>query len=258
MSSPSAVRGVSSVCAVVAAMACAAAVVGPVSALPAPAQQQPQQQDAVGLGTVLWSVVDGCFDADSAEPTAVCLKSKALTALDRALAKPTVTIAGGVSLASRAGKSLADPSTEKADRAALDAAKDPEHKSAMLDDMLANRVDMLMATKSIVLDGLAVQEGRSKKKEQKAFQMAIMMAGMTAVAVMGPMAFGFIAMLAAKALLISKIALVLSGIIALKKLLQPQQGGHETEAVQVSSSHHYGRSMNLDAHDMAYSGQLQQ
>lgn len=83
------------------------------------------------------------------------------------------------------------------------------------------------------------------------------MAGMTAVAVMGPMAFGFIALLAAKALLISKIALVLSSIIALKKLLQPQQGGHEVESVQVPS-HHYGRSLDLDAHDMAYSGQQQQ
>jgi len=87
-------------------------------------------------------------------------------------------------------------------------------------------------------------------------QQAMMMAGMMAAAVMGPMALKIIALMAGKALLISKIALVLSGIIALKKLLQPQQsggGGHESDSV----SHHYGRSMKLDAHDMAYSAQKQ-
>jgi len=87
-------------------------------------------------------------------------------------------------------------------------------------------------------------------------QQAIMMAGMTAAAVMGPMALKIIALIAVKALLISKIALVLSGIMVLKKLMQPQQGGggHETE-----SPHHYGRSMQLEgaAHHMAYSGQKQ-
>lgn len=82
----------------------------------------------------------------------------------------------------------------------------------------------------------------------------MMMAGMMAAAVMGPMAFKVIALMAGKALLLSKIALVLSGIIALKKLFQPQSGGHETETV----SHHYGRSMQLDAaQDMAYSAQKQ-
>lgn len=87
-----------------------------------------------------------------------------------------------------------------------------------------------------------------------------MMAGMTAAAVMGPMALKIIALISVKALLISKIALVLSGILVLKKLVQPQQGGvggggggHETE----SQSHHYGRSIESASHHMAYSGQNQ-
>ncbi|KAE9528881.1 hypothetical protein AGLY_012456 [Aphis glycines] len=90
-----------------------------------------------------------------------------------------------------------------------------------------------------------------RKKKDKAMQQAMMMAGMMAAAVMGPMAFKMLALIAGKALLLSKIALVLSGIIALKKLLQPQQGGHESESV----SHHYGRSLQLEAHDVAYSAQ---
>ncbi|XP_050062638.1 uncharacterized protein LOC114125013 [Aphis gossypii] len=228
-----------------------------VPAVQQPPQQQQQQRQEDGFGSVLWSVLDDCFfgDGDAASPATVCLKSKALTALDRALGKSAVTLADGLTLSARAGKSLAvDPQAERAERAALDAAPDADSKSALLDDMLASRMDRLMSTRTIVMDG-AGQEGRGKKKD-KAMQQAMMMAGMTAAAVMGPMALKIIALIAAKALLLSKIALVLSGITVLKKLMQPQQGGgHETE----SSSHHYGRSMQLEgvAHHMAYSSQKQ-
>lgn len=140
-----------------------AAVVGLAVSVPTSQQQQPQPRsdDATGsgggLGTVLWSVLDDCFGGDDDDSAAVCLKTRALTALDRALGKPTVTVADGVSLAARAGKSLADPQADKADRAALDAAKDPEQKNALLDDMLASRMNRLMSTRTIVLDD--VQEG---------------------------------------------------------------------------------------------------
>ncbi|XP_060856963.1 uncharacterized protein LOC132934653 [Metopolophium dirhodum] len=234
----------------------ALAVFGLAASVPVEQQQQRQEDGAgsAGFGTVLWSVLDDCFgDGEAAEPATVCLKSKALTALDRALGKSSVTVADGVTLAARVGKSLAvDPQADRADRAALDAASDADSKNALLDDMLANRMDRLMSTRTIMLDG-ASQEGR--KKKDKAIQQAMMMAGMMAAAVMGPMAFKILALIAGKALLLSKIALVLSGIIALKKLLQPQQGGHETESV----SHHYGRSLQkLEAHDVAYSGQKPQ
>ncbi|XP_008189381.2 uncharacterized protein LOC103311519, partial [Acyrthosiphon pisum] len=131
-----------------------------------PPQQQPRQEDgagSTGFGAVLWSVLDDCFgDGDSAEPATVCLKSKALTALDRALGKPAVTVADGVTLTARAGKSLAvDPQADRADHAALDAAPDADSKNALLDDMLANRMDRLMSTRTIVLDG-AGQEGERR------------------------------------------------------------------------------------------------
>lgn len=156
-SSSSAVfRRVSFVCAAVALVNAA------VPAYAVPAQQHREDgggaSAAAGLGAVLWSVLDNCFDPDSTEPAAVCLKSKALTAMDRALAKPTVVIADGVSLTARVGKSLAEPSTEKDDRAALDAAKDSDHKNALLDDMLTGRMDKLISTRTIVLDG---QEGET-------------------------------------------------------------------------------------------------
>jgi len=143
----------------------ALAAFGLVSAVPLEQQQQPQHQqqqqreDGGGFGAALWSVLDDCLN-DASGSTAVCLKSKALTALDRALAKPTVVLAEGVALSARAGKSLQDAQAEKADRAALDAvASDPDRKNALLDDMLASRMDRLMSTRTIVLDG--DQEGEN-------------------------------------------------------------------------------------------------
>lgn len=94
-----------------------------------------------------------------------------------------------------------------------------------------------------------------RKKKDKAIQQALMMAGMTAAAVMGPLALKMIALIAGKALLISKIALVLSAVIALKKLVQPQQSGHESSHETVS--YHHGRNIQLDAQHMAYSAQKQ-
>ncbi|XP_060847564.1 uncharacterized protein LOC132927124 [Rhopalosiphum padi] len=232
----------------------ASAVIG-IAAASVPPPQQQQQDGSTGFGAVLWSVLDDCFLGDGDASAAVCLKSRALTALDRALGKATVTVADGVTLAARAGKSLqpVDPQAERADRAALEAAPDADAKNALLDDMLASRMDRLMSTRTIVLDG-AGQEGR--KKKDKAMQQAMMMAGMMAAGVMGPMALKIIALMAGKALLISKIALLLSGLIALKKLFQPQQsGGHEHIVEAAPSGHHYGRS--IDAHRAAYSGQIQ-
>lgn len=136
--------------------------VGLVRAVPMqPSMQPPEDVATTGYTTVLWSVLNDCFDSDSAVPVTVCLKSKALTALDRALSKPTLAIADGVALSARAGKAMVfDQQAEKADRAALEAAKDADQKNALLDDMLANRMDRLVSSRTIVLDGsIADQEG---------------------------------------------------------------------------------------------------
>lgn len=125
-------------------------------------QQQREDVAVGGLSTVLWSVLDDCFGGDGGNTAVVCLKSKALTALDRALSKPTMVVAEGLVLSARAGKSLSvDPQAEKADRAALDAVKDSNTKSAMLDDMLASRMERLMSSRSIVLDEPVDQEGEN-------------------------------------------------------------------------------------------------
>ncbi|XP_015378042.1 PREDICTED: uncharacterized protein LOC107172267 [Diuraphis noxia] len=149
----------------------ASAVIGIAASESPPGQQQqqiPQQRQeddvgSMGLGAVLWSVLDDCYgDVDS---VTVCLKSKALTAHDRAPGKPALTSVDGVTLAFRAGKSLdVDPQADLADRAALDAAPDADSKNVLLNDMLANRIDRLMSTRTVELDG-AGQEGERRRIE---------------------------------------------------------------------------------------------
>lgn len=72
------------------------------------------------------------------------------------------------------------------------------------------------------------------------------------------MAFTGLALLAGKALMVSKIALLLSGIVALKKLFGHGHGGGGVEVVNVPS---HGRSLDADDDEepqaMAYRGQIQ-
>lgn len=79
-----------------------------------------------------------------------------------------------------------------------------------------------------------------------------MMGGMTI-----PLAFGTLALLAGKALIIAKLALTLSAIIGLKKLIGDQGSGHE----YVSHGGHYRRSLpgeaaSVAASNMAYSSYM--
>jgi hypothetical protein len=65
-----------------------------------------------------------------------------------------------------------------------------------------------------------------------------------------PIALAGLALLAGKALIISKLALVLAGIIGLKKLLGSSGGGHHESAYHVSG-HAASRSFQ-DPHLLAY------
>jgi hypothetical protein len=67
-----------------------------------------------------------------------------------------------------------------------------------------------------------------------------------------PLALGGLALLAGKAFIISKLALVLAGIIGLKKLLGGSDDGHHETSYQVVSGHGSRRSFE-DPHLLAYS-----
>lgn len=66
-----------------------------------------------------------------------------------------------------------------------------------------------------------------------------------------PLAIGFLALLSFKALVIGKIALLLSSIIGLKKLLEKKEGNYEVVAHPHYDEHSYGRALR-DAQSLAY------
>lgn len=88
---------------------------------------------------------------------------------------------------------------------------------------------------------------------------AMMMMGMMMVGVMGPLIMKKIGFLAIKALIVGKIALILAIIMLVKKLMSQKQesggGGHSSGWESDSEPAPYARSLQLDAHNMAYSGQ---
>lgn len=98
-----------------------------------------------GYATLLWSALEDCyFDVDSTELITLCLKSKALTALDRALSESNGTTVDGVAPITRAGKSLLVDVNQQSDREAMNVTRDSEHKNDLLDDMIATRLYRLV------------------------------------------------------------------------------------------------------------------
>lgn len=97
-------------------------------------------------------------------------------------------------------------------------------------------------------------EERAKRKKMSGLLMIPLLLGGTLI----PLFLGGLALLAGKALIISKLALVLAAIIGLKKLLGGGGHGHGHEEVVVASPGHgssgWGRSYEKEqAQNLAYS-----
>ncbi|XP_026471081.1 uncharacterized protein LOC113375360 [Ctenocephalides felis] len=98
----------------------------------------------------------------------------------------------------------------------------------------------------------AEMEGRKKKDKNGGMMM---MAGLAMAGMMGQMFMGKIAFLAGTALMISKLALLLSSLIGLKKLVGSGGGGGE-HVVYASADHGHGgwqRSYDSNSHLLSYS-----
>jgi len=131
-------------------------------------------------------------------------------------------------------------------------------------------------------DPNAPEESRSKKKKAAKILGPILALVALKAAALLPLLLGAIALIAGKALLIGKIALVLSAVIGLKKLLSQEKHvtyevvahphhstshsvGHESygsgyssdagSSSSYGSSGHGGWGRSIDAHDIAYSAQ---
>ncbi|XP_064553778.1 uncharacterized protein Osi21 [Drosophila montana] len=167
-----------------------------------------------------------------------CLKKKALQALSRALDQDSIKIVDGLML-----EKQNQSETESVIGSLTDARQ--FGNLAPLDRALLAKADKLMRTHALKIDmdlDLDVGVGREhKKKKQKdgGHIKYVIAALLTAMGIAGPLGLKALAAIAGKALVISKVALTIAGIIALKKLFSHDHS--EETSFQVHAGEHNRR-----------------
>ncbi|XP_018913041.2 uncharacterized protein [Bemisia tabaci] len=179
----------------------------------------------------------------------VCLKQRAVRALDQAAKLQSIPLIDGFSLTRTVNDSALLDEDPQLDGAGDALPRDMDQKDRALDNIILKKLERFFAARSITVDN-SHNEVDGRKKKEKELHHYLMMAAATAAAILGPLAFKSLAIIATKALVVSKIAIVIASIVAIKKLFShPHQ---ESEVV----SHHYGRSLrhapNTDAARLAY------
>lgn len=106
-----------------------------------------------------------------------------------------------------------------------------------LDKALVQSVDKFLRTHTVKVD---MSEARGKGKKSYKYIIAAMM---TAMGIAGPLGLKALAAIAGKALVISKVALTIAGIIALKKIFSSDH--HEETSFQVHAGDHNRRNAML-------------
>nr|XP_012228120.1 PREDICTED: uncharacterized protein LOC105675499 [Linepithema humile] len=190
----------------------------------------------------------------SAAELSPCLKLKLLTAMDRISRSAQLNVAEGVTLVQDepiANESEPEKSVQEIEASLPRALEDKEDA---LNGMIFDRIVKFFQSHTLKLklpnvDELQrgfVEEGRKKKKMSGLLAIPLLIGG-----TLVPLALGALALLAGKALIVSKLALVLASIIGLKKLVS---GGHDHghEVVQVAGGHGSG-GWARSGHDLAYS-----
>ncbi|XP_016995823.2 uncharacterized protein Osi8 [Drosophila takahashii] len=223
----------------------------------APKPQVPANNPGLG-STGFWkdmSLVYRIYQQCTGDNMSVCLKVKLLTGLEKAFrSAKTLSLTEGIQFVSSGGESEEPkraPINEQDIESVLPRSVDA--KEQVLNNMILKRVGNFLQdhTLQVKFDSEANSVEGRKKKEKKgsgAMIMIPLLLGGTIV----PLAYGALAMLAGKALIVSKLALVLASIIGIKKLLSGGGGGKESShEVVVSSGSHSGWGRELDT---AYSG----
>lgn len=190
-----------------------------------------------------------------------CFKIQALKLVSRALKVHDITLVDGLSVIKKTGlsesRSFSDDSMPK-DR---DLQSLPVSK---IDNLLYEKSGDLFQSHEIEVNipklmaygqkevGRLLEEGKGKK-DKKSKYLGHFMAAMALKAGILKMAYHSIAMIAGKALLIGKIALVISTIIGMKKLIAPE--GHEKTTYEIVKHPHVQNSHSYSSsHSTEYEG----
>ncbi|KAF3424471.1 hypothetical protein E2986_06021 [Frieseomelitta varia] len=220
--------------------------------LPVLATALPANDKSGNENDLMATIYSDCLKKESIN----CIKYKVFSYVDKMLAdKEDITLTDGITVVKTSNAEEGAPrSIESSD----------------LDTLLFDRLGRFLKTHTVKVDlkgtdilGAIESAGRSfedftdnavesrgkKKKAQKILGPLMMALALKAAALL-PLALGAIAAIAGKALLVGKIALVISAIIGLKKLLS-SSGKHVTYEV-VSHPHH--SSSHIVSHDDSHGG----
>ncbi|PSN49205.1 hypothetical protein C0J52_16940 [Blattella germanica] len=248
---------------------------------------------------VLMRVLEDCAEKDLVQ----CIGIKTITAMDRAARMADIQVLDGVSLIkngevedARDGRALMSE-----DEIQNSLEQDPSQKTSRLVEYLVRAAARFLNTHVLQFKlpefepeqvQRALSEARGKKKMLKAL-LPIIMGVAAKLALVIPLGLGLIGFLALKALLVSKVALILAGVVALQKLFGGgglgglgggkngwssggnsgwstggvgggwsnggASGGWSTSGSGGSSAGYYrsfDASAPVDAHDMAYKAQI--
>ncbi|KAI8130887.1 hypothetical protein FF38_12527 [Lucilia cuprina] len=205
------------------------------------------------------SMVYRLYQQCSAENLSICLKVKLLTGLEKVFrSAKKVKIMEGIQFVKADDSELPTKPLLSEQELEANLPRALEAKEQVLTNMIFKNLAGFLQHHTLQIkfpdirpdDSLSANtvEGR-KKKDKKgggAYIMIPLLLGGTFV----PIAYGALAMLAGKALIVSKLALVLASIIGIKKLLSG--GGKESShEVVVSSGGHSGWGRDFD---LAYNG----
>lgn len=192
-------------------------------------------------------IYNGCEDSDD---VLKCLKVQAIKMTDRALRLPNIKLIDGVSLLNNKNSNDVNSMRSFGD------SRESELEESDLLQLSGNKVDRVLsdeANKFLETHQLQInvpellksskesgrqliEEGRKKMKQYYGPFLA-------AIAIKGgilAMAYHSIAIVAGKALIIGKIALIISAIIGLKKLVTPE--GHEKTTYEIVKHPHVQQS----------------
>ncbi|XP_059469063.1 uncharacterized protein LOC132192882 [Neocloeon triangulifer] len=193
------------------------------------------------------AVVSNCMKRD-ANFLVTCLQERAVKAWDQALSTnaPFEMFDGMVSLEK-------DPASNTTDVQAVDLTgtssmddlpSDPGARSFQLNNMLIKKLTKFLQTRTLKIIVPLSEEGRGKlKKYAEPLAMAIMWKMM-----MAALAMGALALLAGKALIVSKLALTLSLLLAVRRVLNG--GGVGLEKIDIYAKHYEDKKMHGEGSHM--------
>lgn len=193
--------------------------------------------DYAGFGpelALVRRVYDDCRDKND---FISCLKQKALHALSRALDQDSIKIVDGLVL---------EKQNQSDTDSVIGSLTDARQLGSMapLDRALLVKADKLMRTHALKIDmdleldgNASVGRDHKKKKHKDGGHMKYVVAALlTAMGIAGPLGLKALAAIAGKALIISKVALTIAGMIALKKLFSHDHS--EESSFQVHTGEH--------------------